>query len=226
MSDYDPARQTAKWHGQMEHLLAEARDLWDAGKPRKPFFSRAFPEVDSRQDEMATAAAKRILGYEGKVVWGHFARAFIPAYIAGTQTHYGSVVYSTDATPRDSIFDLAAKVNQLRDGKSEIPKGTEQLARAINDDRSQFTRLTLPPALGVTGNCFLANLCIHRSRLPLGYIHDRLVPLLIAPEKTEWCSILPLRFWPDTLQAHWTSGPPAGDQARYRAMCAAYNTQP
>lgn len=226
MNRYDPEELSAKWLGQLDHLLSEARELWNAGKPRKPLLSFSqLPETDSRADQMAPAAAKQILGYQGRLVWGHFARAYIPAYIPGKNTHYGSVVYSADAEPADSIFELAWKVNELRSGKP-VPRGTEEVARAIENDQSQFARIALPRELGVTGNCFFANLCIHRSRLPLGYIHDRLVPLLILPEKTQWCTLLPLRFWPDQLQAVWSSGPPAGDQARYRAMCASNRVEP
>ena len=210
----------------MDGTLEALRALWESGRPRKRLFSFGFPEPDARLDQMTPAAAKRILLYQGQVVLGHVARAFFPAYIPGRNTHYGSVVYSTDSVPVDSIFALAWRVNELRKDKAPPPAGTEKVASAIRDDRSQFARLMLPPSVGGLERCFFANVCIHRSRLPLGYLHDRLVPLLIAPAKTEWCTLLPIRFWPDSLRANWSSGPPAYEPEPFKAQCSLYGIQP
>lgn len=175
---------------------------------------------------MAPMWAKRTLSYEGKVVLGHIARSFFPAYLPGQRTHYGSVVYSTNDIPTMQLFAMAFEVNELRKDKTPPPPGTERIARAMRDDRSRFARLALPLCVSRLESCYLANLCIHRTRLPLGYLHDRLVPLLIAPHKTQWCCLLPLRFWALSFTTLWKSGLPALAPEPLKAQCAMFGVRP
>ncbi|WP_395736751.1 hypothetical protein [Prosthecobacter sp.] len=175
---------------------------------------------------MTPKADRLILAYHGYVVLGHFARAFFPAYIPGQNTHYGSVVYSTNPSDCPAVFDLAWRVNELRFGQSPPPPKTEAVANAIRDDRSSFAVIKLPPTLGAKpGSCF-GNICIQRTRLPLGYIHTRLVPILIQPEKTDWCTLLPLRFWSPDLIKIWQGGPPAYPPEPFLEECRRFDVTP
>jgi len=176
MNDYSPAKLAQKWTGRLESLLSETRKLWDTKRPRKTWLSLRAPEADAAHDQMTPRSAQKVLGHRGRVVWGLVSRAFFPSYIPGRNTHYGSVVYGLDHHEPDSIFELAWSVNQLREAGVTPPPGTERVAAAIRDDRSNFVRLKLPVEVGAHGTSYFANLCIHRTRLPLGYIHDRLLP--------------------------------------------------
>src|SRR6185369_2936500 len=106
------------------------------------------------------------------------------------------------------------------------PSGCEKVAAAIRDDRSNFARIRLPVELAGRGESYFGNLCIHRGRLPSGYVHDRLLPILIAPKETHWCCILPLRCWPAALKERWQSGPPAHEPSAFTAMMGLYNVKP
>jgi hypothetical protein len=233
--EYSPERLARKWTGQLDTLLRETRALWDAGRSRKkPLLSFRLPEADSNDDQQAPRADREKLLYQGQVVWSVIARAFFPAYVPGRNTHYGSVVYGlnpedagTVSSFEDSVFDLAWQVNELRrEGAPPAPPGAERVAAAISDDRSSFARIRLPESIGAHGESYFANLCVHRTRLPTGYLHERLLPLLIAPGVTEWCCILPLRFWAPRLREIWASGPPISPPERYAAMLAHYNIKP
>ena len=217
MSDYLPSVLSAKWSGKFDEFLRQTRQLWNDGRPRRRLFDFGLPENDSGADEVTPRRDLKRLAYEGTVVFGHFTRAYFPAYISGTNTHYGSVVYSSDPDGKADLFDLAWRINVLREGRP--PKGTEKVAAAIQNDRSQFARLELPAELGAPAGCYFANLCIHRTRLPLGYIHSRLVPLLIARKKTSWCCLLPLRFWSPEMRLVWESGAPLYNQAAFEDQC-------
>jgi hypothetical protein len=226
LNDYSPEKLSEKWKGHTAGLLEILTKRWESGRAQKRFFSIGLPEPDASLDRVAPFKAKRILLYEGIVVMGHVARAFFPAYIPGKGAHYGSVVYSADPAPVDSLFELAWRVNELRKDNTSPPLGTEKVAAAIRDDRSQFARILLPPSIGGVTRAFFANICIHRSRLPLGYIHDRLVPLLIAPDKTDWCTILPLRFWDEEFKRIWSSGPAVYDQKEFKLRCQVLGIRP
>jgi len=226
MSDYSPVQLSAKWLQWMDPFLEETQALWEKGRPRKRFFSFGLPEHDAYVGEYAPSPAKAALLYEGEVVWGMIARAFFAAYLPGKNTHYGSVIYSTGGPEFDSVFELAWKVNELRQDNSPPPPGTQAIAQAMRNDRSDFARLMLPREIDESESSYLANLCIHRTRLSGGYLHERLLPILICPKKTPWCCILPLRFWSAQMKDVWLAGSPANDPVRYQAMLKKYNIEP
>ena len=226
MGDYSPEKLSAKWEGRLQPLLTAIRAQWERTRPRLPFLRLRWQVPDIRNDRATPLRAKRALLFHGQVVWGLISRAYLPAYVPGRRTHYGSVVYAVDTYEPDSIFELAWAVNQLRADRLPPPPGTEKIADAMRDDRSVFTRLRLPLEAGAYGEAYLGNLCIHRTRLPGGYLHDRLLPLLVAPEKTEWCCILPLRGWPQKLRELWLSGPPANDPVEFNRRLAEANVKP
>lgn len=185
-----------------------------------------FPEFDLWADHVTPWDDRMMLAHEGTVVLGHFVRAFFPAYIPGRRAHYGSVVYGKDPAMCTEVFDLAWRVNELRQNHRPPPQGTEIVASSIRNDQSSFPRIELPPALGVEKGRFVANLCIHRSRLPLGYIHSRLVPLLICPDKTHWSCLLPRRFWSPRMVEVWKSGPPVYPREAFAAQCRYMRVKP
>jgi hypothetical protein len=226
MSDYSPENLSRKWKGLLPQSLEETSQRWALGKPRKRFFSFKALESDLDDDQQAPRDFKTKLLLNGEVVWGLIARSFFAAYVPGRNTHYGSVVYSVEKHEPDSVFELAWRVNELRKDRSIPPKGTEAIANAMRDDTSGFARLRLPVELDAFGESYLANLCIHRTRLPGGYLHDRLLPILIAPKQTEWCCILPLRFWSPGFKEVWLSGPPAYEPSQFSYMFAQYKIQP
>ena len=226
MSDYAPHVLAAKWNSLLGEVFRECQVLWDNRKPARGWLMFGSGERDSAADQMTPERDRELLLKEGRVAMGHFARAFLPAYIPGVHTHYGSVVYSTDPAHNEQLFELAWRVNELRRGANRPPAGTEEVACAIRNDRSDFARIELPPELGVEQGCYFANICIHRTRLPLGYIHSRLVPILIAPEKSPWCSLLPLRFWGETFQRIWKSGPPACPAEPFIESCRGAGIEP
>lgn len=195
-----PEHLLKKWDGKLELLLSKLNESWDLSNSDRP------PMKDSRNDTMTPRSDKKKLLLHGKVVWGVVTRAFKPAYIPGKHTFYGSVAYSLDSL--DCPFELAWKVNQLREYYPTIPKGAEKVAKSIQNDLSNFARMKLPKELDITGESYFANICIHRERLPLNYIHNRLLPVLVAPDKTKWCCILPLEYWDEEFKQIWTSGPP------------------
>jgi hypothetical protein len=226
MSDYDPKCLSEKWLPVMNSCLSETQSLWNTGKPKRSFIALFYPENDSWRDLRLPRRDTLTLHYEGQVVWGFVTRAFFPAYIPGSRTHYGSVVYSIDPHEPDSVFELAWQVNRLREYGVSPPPNTQTIAAAINDDRSNFSRLKLPVELGAHGDSYFANICIHRTRLPSGYLHDRFLPILVAPQRSEWCCILPLRFWSPALKEAWLTGPPAYVPAQFAAMISRYKVKP
>lgn len=226
MSNYDPAILADKWPRSLRPLLAECQQRWASGRPKRKWWSFRDPEADLSQDRRSPRADRLLLSYDGHVTLGHFARAFFPAYIPGDQTHYGSVVYASDPTSCDEVFDLAWRVNELRRDHSRPPAGTEIVAQAIRDDTSDFARIEMPSALGVGTGRYFANICIHRSRLPLRYLHSRLVPILIHHSATPWCSLLPLRFWSPQMIEIWESGSPAYPAEEYAAHCRKFGIRP
>jgi len=229
MGDYTPEKASEKWVAEMQSLLASTRELWKVQRPKQWLLFRSLQplrEKDAPRDRLALQHAKESLLYRGYVVWGCITRAYFPAYIPGKHTHYGSVVYTLVERDPSPVFQLAQAVNRLREDRSPAPAGTEKVAAAIRDDHSTFVRLKLPAEIGADPRSYLGNICIHRTRLPSGYLHDRLLPILVIPEETDWCCILPLRGWPPRLREIWLSGPPAYQPDAFDRMLKDHKIRP
>lgn len=210
----------------MKAMLAGVRALWEREKNRKGFLSFSNPDKDVKNDSATSASANNALLRNGRVVWAWIARAFFPSYMPGVNTHYGSVVYAMDENEPDSLPELWEAVNRLRDPNVVPPKGCEKLAIGMRTDRNCTARLLLPPELGALGESYFADMCILRTRLPGGYLHRRLVPILAASRDTEACCILPLRGWTPEFKQLWLSGPPAFDPRQFSGMLQKYKVTP
>jgi Fe-S cluster assembly iron-binding protein IscA len=142
---------------------------------------------------------------EGEVVWGHVVMANRALYEPGDRDHPGNVVYSPkahfDEHPED-LTAIAHAVYALKDTAPDDPALAE-VAATISDDYNGVEKQRLPKALTGGRVVYLAWTIFHRSRLPKGYLADRLVPLLICPKQTPANMVLPLPYWPRELAEQW-----------------------
>jgi hypothetical protein len=144
----------------------------------------------------------------GRAVWGVFVRAFWPIYMGGKRGHHGSVVASFDPFFEDSpgLFEISEDLRRLRESSNE-PKSVEKFARILRNDYRAPARVTVPKELTTGRKVFFQSVFIPRSRLPGGYLHHRLVPI-VASRIVSAAQILPLKFWPPEFQRIWQLGEP------------------
>lgn len=205
MSDYNEEKAYARWRGQMGDCLKEARALF----AKRPLV--CLPDADLLKDNTRSLFTKMIVLNRGRLVWGCFARAFWPAYVPGARNHYGTVLLSFDPSFEDSpgLFRLSKELRELRNSDAE-PVGFGRFCRIIRDDHHGPNRVRVPAQLTGGKIVYYQSICIQRKRLPIGYLHHRLVPVLALPT-IRYCMILPLRFWSARLREIWQFGEPLLD---------------
>lgn len=145
----------------------------------------------------------------GLLTWGVFTRAFWAIYQKGTSPlFFGSVIVSGARDDEDapSLFEVAEQVRVIRD--CDVPTdGIEDFADVIRDDYSMPMRVAVPESVAMQGGYFLQSIGIPRRKLPHGYLHHRLVPIVTHP-RIPYATILDCRFWNEDFKRIWRSGNP------------------
>ncbi|HEV2695650.1 MAG TPA: hypothetical protein VG347_22350 [Verrucomicrobiae bacterium] len=175
-----------------------------------------MPEPSCWQDVvMPDRTAKFLLYNFGQIVWGVFARAFWPIYTPGKNNHYGSVVFGFDPFFKDTpaLFEMTEDLRTLRENGGE-PKHLKKFASQIrNDSFPTPNRVRIPPELAGERKAYFQSIYIPRPSLPGGYLHSRLVPIIVHP-MCSYAILMPVKFWPEKFKAKWLEGkPPLDSQA-------------
>jgi hypothetical protein len=145
----------------------------------------------------------------GVLTWGVFARAFWSIYQKGSwPLFFGSVIWSRAEEDEDapSLFEIAEQVRIVRD--FDVPtEGIEEFVATIRDDYEMTQRIPVPESVAMREGYFLQSIGIPRRKLPDGYLHHRLVPIVTHP-KIPYATILDCRFWTEDFTTIWRSGDP------------------
>ncbi len=222
MQDYNAENAYQRWRGSLGFHLAETRGLIQScGFPR-------FPDAACWSDSVTRNPLTKLAVYNfGRVVWGVFARAFWAIYRSGRNNHYGTVVLGFDSIFEDSsaLFGISQDLRTLREGVGE-PEFLETFARQIRDDTKGRNRIRIPKELSCGRAAYFQLVYVPRTRLPCGYLHHRLVPVIAHPASSYAC-ILPLEFWPADFKRKWLEGEPPLSAERLALYQQAFpNVQP
>jgi hypothetical protein len=145
----------------------------------------------------------------GIITWGVFTRAFWPIYQRGVSPRfYGSVIFSSSPEDEDapSLFEIAQEVRTARDDDVAID-GIEDFLSIIRDDYSLAMRVPVPEVLAMDPGYHLQSIGIERHKLPQGYLHHRLVPILTHP-RIPYATLVDCKYWSPGFTAIWQSGDP------------------
>lgn len=90
--------------------------------------------------------------------------------------------------------------------------GIEGYAAVIRDDYSKPSRIPVPIPIAAKDGVYLQSIKIPRKILPCGYLHHRLVPIVVG-DRLPYASIIPHRYWGEEFRALWCSeDPPLSDE--------------
>ena len=145
----------------------------------------------------------------GTVTWGVFARAFWPIYQKGkSPLFFGSVVLSFDRDDEDapSLFEIAQEIRIIRDHDVPLDK-IESFAGIIRDDYAMVPRLEVPERIATKSGIYLQSIGMERAKLPTGYLHHRLVPI-ITHRSVPYATVVDHKFWSPEFKEIWLSGNP------------------
>jgi hypothetical protein len=181
--------------------LHEARQLFSK---RNRHWLRENP--NARDPEGDKIKSRWLAINYGVVVWGYFVRAFWPCYMPGRNNHYGSVILSFDPfyENSDNLSDLAGKVRALRQ-PVEVPRSMAKFVGVLRNDHDSTPRIAVPGEVSGGRNVEFQSILMQRNRLPLAYLHNRVVPVIAHPF-AQYAMILPYIFWSDNFKSRWQTG--------------------
>jgi hypothetical protein len=169
---------------------------------------RGFPaRADYRLVPRVSAFAKWRTVIFGRVTWAVFTRAFWAIYQPGlSPVFYGSVVVSDDVADEStpSLFEIAEYSRRVKEYDVPID-GIEEFARVIRDDNSLPDTMEIPVGIAMKRGVFLQTVGIERARLPCGYLHHRLLPVVYL-RRSGFVSIVHHRYWGAEFSARWCAG--------------------
>lgn len=143
----------------------------------------------------------------GRVTWAVFARAYWAIYQRGVSPgFYGSVLVSDDPSDESSpaLFEISEYSRRVRE--FDVPlDGIKEYAHVIRNDDSPNDRIEVPVALAMKPGVWLHTILVERAKLPLGYLHHRLVPVVYV-RGSPFVSIIHHRYWGAEFRALWSAG--------------------
>jgi hypothetical protein len=214
--NYNSENAFARWRstGLLRHLQQIRRSF----RPARLFAPMPW-ELPVRVPEVSLIKRCFVAKF-GVITWGVFTRAFWPIYQPGISPRfYGSVIFSSSPEDEDapSLFEIAQEVRMARDYDLPV-EGIEEFLSIIRDDYSMAMRVPVPEALAMSPGYHLQSIGIERHKLPQGYLHHRLVPIL-THSRIPYATLVDCKYWSPEFTAIWRSGDPlltAGELQIYR----------
>ncbi len=148
-----------------------------------------------------------ILRRHGWVVWGHIAEANDLLRLATGDDHPATVVWSLDPWFDHAVDDLRRIAGDLRD--PELGRRSEgetaRFARRLSEHVGRVMQWPVPASLAGGRQVILTSILVHRPHLPDGQLASPVVPLLIAPGRSQAAMILPVAEWSPELCDLWAA---------------------
>jgi hypothetical protein len=148
-----------------------------------------------------------ILRKHGSVLWGHVVEANDLLRLPGGDDHPATVVWSLDPWFDRAVDDLWRIADALGDPdlRRRSDGETARFARRLTEHVGRVMQWSVPASLTSGRQVFLTSILVHRQHLPDGRLGSPLVPLLVAPGRSQAAMILPVAEWSPDLLDLWSA---------------------
>lgn len=137
----------------------------------------------------------------GRVVLGALVQANMELFAPLRKDLPALAVWSEEPDWDADIPAMRAWGYRIFQLKGQEPEGDlERLTRTMNNERARPQNYPLPESFTGGKKIFLSSLVVFRRHLPYGYITSGILPLLVHPEGTPSCMVLPGRYWANELK--------------------------
>ena len=182
--------------------------------------------------ESSTHAMERHLFNRGRPVWGSVVKANRALYLPGKIDLWGCAVFSFDPYfdgHTDELEAIRAAVSGVRGSAPQDPVMSE-FAKMVSEDYASFPRSLVPQSLSHGREVWYQEICIVRSRLPVAYLVDRLLPIIADANASAGIMVPPINCWADELVEEWkakaASRPPAIEASAPRVSLKEFLANP
>ncbi|MBL8473226.1 MAG: hypothetical protein JNM98_15625 [Rhodocyclaceae bacterium] len=174
----------------------------------------AYAEVDAPAAERAPQFAPLFgalpaLLAGGRVVWGHLVLTSRLMFHPGAESHPGFVVYDPAGRLLPAALQVVARrLLALRRTASAVhaEAAPDALAAAITEqlqnELSCAAGLAVPQGISRSG-LLLSSIWLERKHLPAERLSARFFPILVSDATPGRVMLLPARWWPEPVLAHW-----------------------
>lgn len=149
---------------------------------------------------------QEILLTRGDVVFAHLIQANSLLFQPGDNDAPAAIVFSSDRYYDDHVDELLTLGHAMFDlkGKTHDDPELERFAKAITDEVSALFNFKLPEKITDGRKVYYSTIVVHRKHLPTKYLKTGWFPVLVQPETTEACMILPSKYWAPNLVKSWS----------------------
>jgi len=178
---------------------------------RATYFRSRRPEWAAADDIQAHFRQYRQMLERGRVTWGCTVQANHRLFEEGPQDGPGEVVYVRDPARPVDLVELHRVARQLYSikGTQQPDPLFEQLSSYLTNEKVRVFGLPVPALISPRVPCAISTTYFNRRHLPNGILSVRTYPILVAREEPWTVTVLPSRYWPEELRAHWCSRAPA-----------------
>jgi hypothetical protein len=146
-----------------------------------------------------------ILRKHGSVLWGHIVEANDLLRTADREDHPATVAWSLDPWFDRAVDDLRRIASALADPELRRRRDgeTARFARRLDEHVGRIMQWPVPTTLTGGRQVLLTSILVHRPHLPDGRLDASLLPLLLAPGRSQAAMILPMGEWTAELRDLW-----------------------
>ncbi|MBL8483571.1 MAG: hypothetical protein JNJ60_15340, partial [Rhodocyclaceae bacterium] len=201
----DMAREVAALPPEAADYLSVSTPSWGHTPALQPIF---------------TAMPALLAG--GRVVWGQLVQANRLMFSHAADGQLGDVVYDPAGRLGPAALQEAArKLFALRRAAgTSLPPQALAIASHLQNDLTRADGLPVPRSIAQSG-LLLSSVWFERKHLPTGRLSERFFPLLIRDDAPGRVMLLPARWWPPALSAHWMEAEHAARRAEWEEARAA-----
>jgi Fe-S cluster assembly iron-binding protein IscA len=186
--------------------LDQCRTAWG-----KPSFRNLWgltlrsPEYQLRGIEEPLFSSYLPLGKHGQIVWASFAQVNSGMLQPGEEDLPGVTVYSPDSYYDQHPEELREISLACFELKGTVPKDPQlrAVAERLTDEYDSTPRIELPEELSAGRRVFMGSTVFQRKRVPKGYLQGHVLPLVIAPEHSQFNMVPALSIWPQVWKEDW-----------------------
>ena len=143
----------------------------------------------------------------GRAAWAAMVMANNALFVPGRRDSAAAIVYSFDPffdSDPAVLEKAAAAVGRLKNTRPPDPV-LAKVAAEVTDEASREHDLVLPPRLTFGRTVRYDTLHVQRARLPVGYLVDGLLPVVIWEQLPTQVVLMPLEAWPKSIVETWQS---------------------
>jgi hypothetical protein len=146
-----------------------------------------------------------VLLMTGRFAVGALVQANSMCFQKGKETCPANVIYSEDEFFLNAPFLLQMIASNIYStkNKTDISDDLKEFSDIITDEKVRSFNIKLPSSIANDRNVYFTTILVERKHLPNKILSGSTLPMIVAPEKTDACNIIPFKYWSKKYKKEW-----------------------